>query len=103
VEAAACGAIAARAAARLLAGLPAAAVPPDTALGAIVAHLQNAATPDFQPSNVTWAWFSPLGPEQATRDKRERRRRMAARALAAIDAWAALPDGAVETGLARVG
>jgi methylenetetrahydrofolate--tRNA-(uracil-5-)-methyltransferase len=103
VEAAACGAIAARAAARILGGLPPLPVPADTALGAIVAHLQNAATPDFQPSNVTWAWFSPLAAEQATRDKRERRRRLATRALAAIDAWAALPDGAAETGLARVG
>ncbi len=103
VEAAACGAIAARAVARVLAGLPPAPVPADTALGAIVAHLQNVATPDFQPSNVTWAWFSPLPAEQATRDKRERRRRMAARALAAVDAWVALPDGAAETDLARVG
>ncbi len=104
VEAAACGALAAISAARQLAGLPAAPpVPADTALGAIVAHLQNATTHDFQPSNVTWAWFSALSAEQATRDKRERRRRMAARALAAIEAWIAQSGDPTETDLARVG
>ena len=63
-------------------------VPHDTALGAVVAHLQNAQTPDFQPANVSWTFFSPL-PGKPVRDKRERRRQLAERALAAIDAWAA--------------
>jgi methylenetetrahydrofolate--tRNA-(uracil-5-)-methyltransferase len=57
VEAAACGFIAATAAARELRGLPHLDVPADTALGAIVAHLQNTTTPDFQPANVTWSFF----------------------------------------------
>lgn len=88
VEAAACGAIAGIAAARASFGLPAIAVPSDTALGAVVAHLQNAASPDFQPANVTWTWFSPPdGPP--LRDKRARRRAQAERALALIDAFAA--------------
>jgi len=68
-------------------GLPAAVVPADTALGAIVAHLQNTETPDFQPANVTWSFFSPL--DETIRDKRERRARLAQRALAKIDAFAA--------------
>jgi len=89
VEAAACGAIAAIAAARLLRGEAAAPVPPESALGAVVAHLQNDASPDFQPSNVTWAPFPELPAEMRTRDKRERRTRLAHRALAAVDAWAA--------------
>lgn len=88
VEAAACGALAAIAAARRLRGLPPLAVPADTALGAIVAHLQNTTTPDFQPSNVSWAPFSPL-PGRPIREKRERRRRLAERALALLDAWRA--------------
>jgi methylenetetrahydrofolate--tRNA-(uracil-5-)-methyltransferase len=92
VEAAACGAIAGIAAARELRGLAPVPVPADTALGAVVAHLQNAASPDFQPSNVTWAPFGPLPDADATRDKRERRRRMAERALALIGEWiAAVP------------
>jgi methylenetetrahydrofolate--tRNA-(uracil-5-)-methyltransferase len=88
VEAAACGAIAGIAAARLLRGLPALPVPEDTALGAIVAHLQNTTTPDFQPSNVSWAPFSPL-PGPPVREKRERRRRLAERALARLGEWRA--------------
>jgi methylenetetrahydrofolate--tRNA-(uracil-5-)-methyltransferase len=87
VEAAACGAIAGIAAARERAGLAPVPVPADTALGAVVAHLQNAASPDFQPANVTWTFFSPL--DRAIKDKRERRAQLAARALAKLDAFAA--------------
>jgi methylenetetrahydrofolate--tRNA-(uracil-5-)-methyltransferase len=87
VEAAACGAIAGIAAARERAGLVPVPVPADTALGAVIAHLQNTASPDFQPANVTWTFFSPL--EKVIKDKRERRAQLAARALAKIDAFAA--------------
>ncbi len=98
VEAAACGLIAATAAARALHGLPPLDVPSETALGAIVAHLQNEQTDDFQPANVTWAYFTPpqarLRPDgRAIRmDKREKRGILAERALARIDAWRAALD-----------
>jgi len=85
VEAAACGTIAALSAAQRLRGLEPLAVPADTALGAIVAHLQNATTADFQPANVSWAFFSPLA--QRVRDKRERRRLLAERALQHLAGW----------------
>jgi methylenetetrahydrofolate--tRNA-(uracil-5-)-methyltransferase len=88
VEAAACGMIAGIAAAAATYGEEAPPVPADTALGAVVAHLQNAASPDFQPANVTWTWFSPLG-GKPIREKRERRAALAARALGRIDAYAA--------------
>jgi methylenetetrahydrofolate--tRNA-(uracil-5-)-methyltransferase len=92
VEAAACGAIAALSASEILRGREAPVVPADTALGAVVAHLQNAASPDFQPANVTWAYFSdPPGPR--IRDKRERRALMAERALGKLAAWRAALDG----------
>jgi methylenetetrahydrofolate--tRNA-(uracil-5-)-methyltransferase len=93
VEAAACGAIAGIAAARELLGLPPVDVPADTALGAVVAHLQNTASPDFQPANVTWTWFSPLA-GAPIRDKRTRRAALAARALTLLDdfATAVAPD-----------
>jgi folate-dependent tRNA-U54 methylase TrmFO/GidA len=64
------------------------AIPADTALGAVIAHLQNTASPDFQPANVTWTWFSAL-PGKPNRDKRARRGLLAARALQRIDAFAA--------------
>ncbi len=86
VEAAACGLIAGRGAARVLGGLEPVPVPPDTALGAVVAHLQNTATPDFQPANVTWSFFSEL-PGAPIRDKRLRRAALAERALALLETW----------------
>jgi methylenetetrahydrofolate--tRNA-(uracil-5-)-methyltransferase len=91
VEAAACGAIAGIAAAREMLGQAPLAIPPVTALGAVIAHLQNAQTVDFQPANVTWAFVPPLEerPETARLGKRERRRLLAERALAALDAFAA--------------
>lgn len=88
VEAAACGVIAGTAAARRLLGLPHIAFPEVSAHGAILAHLANTATDDFQPANVNWGAFPPLPEAEHTRDKRERRRRMAERALQAIDAYA---------------
>ncbi len=87
VEASACGMIAGRAAARELLGMEPIDVPEDTALGAVVAHVQNTATSDFQPANVTWGYFS-TGPD-LPRGKRERRRVLAERALVRIAAWEA--------------
>ncbi|MDQ6930646.1 MAG: methylenetetrahydrofolate--tRNA-(uracil(54)-C(5))-methyltransferase (FADH(2)-oxidizing) TrmFO [Candidatus Eremiobacteraeota bacterium] len=85
VEAAACGAISGIAAARSIIGVPRIAVPDQTALGAIIAHLQNTVTQDFQPANVTWAPFPPL--RAKIRDKHERRRHLALRALEALDVF----------------
>jgi methylenetetrahydrofolate--tRNA-(uracil-5-)-methyltransferase len=101
VEAAACGALAAISAAHVTRGMPSPVTPADTALGAVVAHLQNAQSPDFQPSNVSWAFFSALA--NAPRDKRERRRLMAERALGILAEWSAslertLPAAPTERG-----
>ena len=82
VEAAACGLMTGIHAARQILGLTPIAFPRETALGAVVAHLQNTQTPDFQPANVTWAPFPPLEPNP--RDKKVRRRAMAERALTAL-------------------
>jgi methylenetetrahydrofolate--tRNA-(uracil-5-)-methyltransferase len=87
VEAAACGWMAGTHAARQMLGLPPVTIPRVSALGAVVAHLQNDQTHDFQPANVTWAPFPPL--DREIRDKKERRRQLAQRAL---DAIAALRD-----------
>ncbi len=95
VEAAACGMMTGIHAARAMLGSPPIEFPRETAFGAVVAHLQNRATPDFQPSNVTWALCgrSDDGPNGHGPDgrlgKRARRRLLAERALAAIDTIAA--------------
>ncbi len=86
VEAAACGAMTGIHAARAILGLPPVEFPRESAFGAVVAHLQNQATHDFQPANVTWAPFPPL--EGHVRDKRQRRIALAARSLAAVVALA---------------
>jgi methylenetetrahydrofolate--tRNA-(uracil-5-)-methyltransferase len=98
VEAAACGAMTGIHAARAMLGLPPIVFPRESAFGAVVAHLQNQTTHDFQPSNVTWS-FDAAGPERSRRaqddatvsklGKRERRRKFAERALASIEALAA--------------
>jgi len=84
VEAAACGAMTGIHAARAILGLEAVEFPRESAFGAVVAHLQNTETHDFQPANVTWAYFPQL--DRPIRDKKERRRLMAERALASFDA-----------------
>jgi methylenetetrahydrofolate--tRNA-(uracil-5-)-methyltransferase len=96
VEAAACGAMTGIHAARAILGLPAVEFPRESAFGAVVAHLQNRHTADFQPSNVTWGAFpafleaAPSAvPSKARGSKAERRRMQAERALAAIDRFAA--------------
>jgi len=83
VEAAACGAMTGIHAARQILGLPEIEFPRESAFGAVVAHLQNTQTPDFQPANVTWAPFPPL--DREVRDKKMRRRAMAERALHAVE------------------
>jgi len=88
VEAAACGAMTGIHAARAARGLPPVTFPRHSAFGAIVAHLQNRQTHDFQPSNVTWGSFDGAQGDKAG-GKREQRRRMAERALAAVEAFAA--------------
>jgi len=99
VEAAACGAMTGVHAAREILGLPPVEFPRETAFGAVVAHLQNGQTADFQPSNVTWGSFAQPSDTAGSGKlgKRERRRMMAERALAAIERFAA------ETVMAPVG
>ncbi len=85
VEAAACGAMSGTHAARAILGLPPVEFPRESAFGAVVAHLQNTETHDFQPANVTWAPFPPL--DREIRDKKQRRRTLAERALSALEVF----------------
>ena len=101
VEAAACGAMAGIHAARAILRQTPVIFPAETAFGAVVAHLQNVQTHDFQPANVTWAPFPPLDPTANARrlGKREKHASMAERALAALDRWRPVltPEGRLET------
>jgi methylenetetrahydrofolate--tRNA-(uracil-5-)-methyltransferase len=87
VEAAATGIVAAVNAARRAGGDPRRFVPSNTtAIGALLAYLRDGTSHDFQPQNVTFAYVAP--PEIPVRDRQARRRALAERALAAIDAIA---------------
>ena len=97
VEAAACGMMTGTHAARELLGLPPTTYPRESALGAVVAHLQNRHTSDFQPANVTWGAFPPPEPAARKIGKKERRRAAAQQAVAAIERFS------VETDTAPVG
>ncbi|HLW37383.1 MAG TPA: methylenetetrahydrofolate--tRNA-(uracil(54)-C(5))-methyltransferase (FADH(2)-oxidizing) TrmFO [Candidatus Eremiobacteraceae bacterium] len=86
VEAAATGFIAGVNAARRAQQREAFVPPPVTALGSLIAYLQDRTSPDFQPQNVSFAYMAPLEPQ--VRDKRVRRQLLAQRSLASIDGLA---------------
>ena len=58
--------------------------PRETALGALIAHLTNTATKDFQPMNVNFGLFSPL---EGRIPKKLRGAAYAERALQALEEW----------------
>jgi methylenetetrahydrofolate--tRNA-(uracil-5-)-methyltransferase len=71
-------------AARSLRGQEVIPPPRTTAMGALVGHITNRYATDYQPMNVNFGLFPPLGGKGR---KRERRRRMAERALQDLEAW----------------
>ena len=84
VESAASGLLAGIAAASLVHGLTLPKPPPETAMGALLHHITNAEVKYFQPMNVNYGLF----PELSGRiKKKERRQKLAERALAALDEW----------------
>jgi methylenetetrahydrofolate--tRNA-(uracil-5-)-methyltransferase len=60
---------------------------PRTAHGALLSHLRESDPARFQPMNVNWGLFPPLEDAPARRARGERNRRLAERALAALEAW----------------
>lgn len=85
VESAAAGLLAGINAARLALGREPASLPVETMMGALAGYITSADPEHFQPMNANYGLLPPL-PERV-RDKRERKRRMAERALQAIEAW----------------
>jgi methylenetetrahydrofolate--tRNA-(uracil-5-)-methyltransferase len=86
VESAACGLCVGALLGESLQGRPAAPPPDTTALGALLAHLRRPSD-DFQPSNVVWSMFAPIEGVPRRSGRKERRERLAGRALAALLEW----------------
>jgi methylenetetrahydrofolate--tRNA-(uracil-5-)-methyltransferase len=87
IESAAIGLLAGRFAAGELLGLFVAPPPPTTALGALLAHITRGAdAKTFQPMNVNFGLFPELAASERVRG-RDRKKGMAHRALADMDAW----------------
>jgi methylenetetrahydrofolate--tRNA-(uracil-5-)-methyltransferase len=84
VESAASGFLAGISAARLSQGAEPPLPPPETALGALIGHITNADTRHFQPMNVNYGLFPDL-PGRVK--KKEKRSKLAERALESLDAW----------------
>jgi len=84
VESAAMGLLAGLNAFRLISGLMPLPPPPETALGALIDHLQRADRKSFQPMNVTFGLFPPL-PDRTP--KKSRGESYARRALLSLASW----------------
>ncbi len=84
VESCASGFIAALLIAQTLHGAPCVPPPETTAMGGLLTHVRRPAL-HFQPSNITWACFPPLGNRKLK--KRDRYDAMAKRALEDFDGW----------------
>ena len=84
VESAASGFLAGITAVNQVLGLPLPLPPPETALGALMHHITNADVKHFQPMNVNYGIFAEL---PGKIKKKERRQKLAERALAALEGW----------------
>jgi len=84
MESTAMGFLAGVNAARLLTGQEIILPPRTTAMGALVGHVTNRFANDFQPMNVNFGLFPPLGGREG---RREKRLRMSERALQDLEPW----------------
>ena len=91
VESAASGLVAGLNAAALAQGRAPAAPPRTTAIGALGHYVSHADAADYQPSNIAFGLIPVAG--EVPRRRRDRRRAVAARALAQIAEWQAAREG----------
>jgi len=85
VESAASGLIAGRNAARLALGLPPAAVPRTTAIGALAYYVSHAEPRHYDPTNITFGIIPPL--DSPPRSRKERALATSERALRDLETW----------------
>jgi methylenetetrahydrofolate--tRNA-(uracil-5-)-methyltransferase len=97
VESAAAGLLAGINAVRLLAGTSLVTPPATTALGSLLAYVTQPGRKEFQPMNANYGLFPPLGGRWRGRDKKLK---LAERALADFDRWAHA-ERLTESALAR--
>jgi methylenetetrahydrofolate--tRNA-(uracil-5-)-methyltransferase len=91
VESAAVGFLVARFVAAARFGRAPSLPPPTTAHGGLLTHMTRP-SPDYQPSNITFAHLPPLSGTAGKLKKRDRYEALAARALADLDAWVKRDD-----------
>ena len=84
VESAATGLLAGLFLDRIRRGLPFSPPPRTTALGALLGHVSSPGGKGYQPMNINFGIFEPLGPGVRKRDRGERYRQ---RSLAALEEW----------------
>jgi len=94
VESAASGLLAGINASRVASGVPPVIAPRETAIGALAYYVSHAEAAHYAPSNITFGIMPPL--EGRVRKGRDRKAALAARALDALDAWAAIHDIVLE-------
>ncbi|ATW24547.1 methylenetetrahydrofolate--tRNA-(uracil(54)-C(5))-methyltransferase (FADH(2)-oxidizing) TrmFO [Candidatus Formimonas warabiya] len=87
IESASNGLVAGINAARLALGKEPVVFPGETALGSLCRYIATAEAKHFQPMNITFGLMPPL--EKRIRDKKEKNRRVAERALAKLDQFCA--------------
>lgn len=85
VESAATGLLAGINVSRMIRGLPLIPPPPTTALGALIGHVTNQYTPQYQPMGMNFGLLPPL--ENPPKRKEERRRLLVERALRDLERW----------------
>jgi methylenetetrahydrofolate--tRNA-(uracil-5-)-methyltransferase len=85
VESAAAGLLAGVNAGRLVAGEPLVTPPPTTAFGSLLVYVTQRGRKDFQPMNANYGLFPPLGGRWRGREKKLK---LAERALADFERWA---------------
>ena len=91
VESAAMGLLAGRFLAGRVAGRRPLPPPPETAIGALLAHITSAALPEsFQPMNINFGLFPDI---EGAAKGRERKAALSARARTALGLWLAATDG----------
>ncbi|OQX15546.1 MAG: methylenetetrahydrofolate--tRNA-(uracil(54)-C(5))-methyltransferase (FADH(2)-oxidizing) TrmFO [Desulfobulbaceae bacterium A2] len=93
VESGAMGLLAGINAARLATGRPPLVPPPQLALGALVGHLSESDPERFQPANVHFGLFPPLGKRLRKRDRGPERARLA---LEKLENWRRLAENDLE-------
>jgi methylenetetrahydrofolate--tRNA-(uracil-5-)-methyltransferase len=101
IESAAVGLLTGRFAAAERLGRAPASPPATTAMGALLAHITGGADADtFQPMNVNFGLFPPLGDEDLHKKQRlrgkDRKKAMSVRALADLDVWLGAAKAAAE-------